>query len=131
MEMYVLDTTRDEVFQRVAQRENGGASAAPGELRAILDDLKLEEVGGASRALAVDLQKSTMSSLAAGFADVTDGGVHGAGFFVLVGARMPAVLMEVTYISNPVEEGYLGRPDFRERVVDAIVNGLRAYKDGT
>jgi N-acetylmuramoyl-L-alanine amidase len=131
MEMYVLDTTRDEVFQRVAQRENGGASAAPGELRAILDDLKLQEVGGASRALAADLQKATMSSLASEFADVIDGGVHGAGFFVLVGARMPAVLMEVTYISNPVEEGYLGKEEFRGRIVDAIVNGLRAYKDGT
>ena len=131
MEMYVLDTTRDEVFQRVAQRENGGGSAAPGELRAILDDLKLQEVGGASHALASLLQRATMASLSTGFGDVVDGGVHGAGFFVLVGARMPAVLMEVTYISNPTEEGYLGRSDFRARIVDAIVNGLRAYRDGT
>jgi N-acetylmuramoyl-L-alanine amidase len=64
------------------------------------------------------------------FGDVIDGGVHGAGFFVLVGARMPAVLMEVSFISNPIEEKYLARADYRARVADAIVNALRAYKDG-
>ena len=131
MEMYVLDTARDELTQHVAARENGGGTAAPGELRAILDDLKLAELGGRSNKLATLLQKATMSSLAPSYPDVIDGGVHGAGFFVLVGARMPAVLMEVTYISNPTEEGYLGKSDFRDRIVDAIVNGLRAYQAGT
>lgn len=132
VEMYVLDTARDELATRVAARENGGGSAAPGELRAILDDLKLAELGGRSRHLATLLQKATMSSLhgTSEFADVVDGGVHGAGFFVLVGARMPAVLMEVSFISNPIEEGYLGKADYRSRVTDAIVNALRAYRDG-
>ena len=130
MEMYILDTARDELTEKIAARENGGGEAAPGELRAILDDLKIAELGGRSNQLATLLQKATMASLGPTFPDVIDGGVHGAGFFVLVGARMPAVLMEVTYISNPTEEGYLGRNDFRERIVDAIVNGLRAYKGG-
>lgn len=132
VEMYVLDTARDELATRVAARENGGGSAAPGELRAILDDLKLAELGARSKHLAGLLQKATMASLhgSSDFADVVDGGVHGAGFFVLVGARMPAVLMEVSFISNPVEEGYLAKNDYRSRVVDAIVNALRAYRDG-
>lgn len=137
VETYVLDTARDELATRVAARENGGASAAPGELRAILDDLKLAELGARSHHLASLIQKATMASLHTGdpgkgpdFGDVVDGGVHGAGFFVLVGARMPAVLMEVSFISNPVEEGYLAKADYRSRIVDAIVNALRAYKDG-
>ena len=132
VEMYVLDTARDELANRVAARENGGASAAPGELRAILDDLKLAELGTRSKQLAALLQKATMASIhgSPDYADVVDGGVHGAGFFVLVGARMPAVLMEVSFISNPTEEGYLAKPDYRSRVVDAIVNALRAYRDG-
>lgn len=132
VETYVLDTARDDLATRVAARENGGASAAPGELRAILDDLKLAELGARSRHLATLLQKATMASLhgTKDFADVVDGGVHGAGFFVLVGSRMPAVLMEVSFISNGVEEGYLSRADYRARVVDAIVNALRAYRDG-
>lgn len=134
VEMYVLDSARDDLATRVAARENGGASAAPGELRAILDDLKLAELGNRSHHLATLMQKATMASLHGGtgqdYGDVIDGGVHGAGFFVLVGSRMPAVLMEVSFISNPTEEGYLARADYRSRVVDAIVNALRAYRDG-
>ena len=132
VEMYVLDTARDEIATRVAARENGGASAAPGELRAILDDLKLAELGTRSKQLASLMQKATMASLhgSSDFTDVVDGGVHGAGFFVLVGARMPAVLMEVSFISNAIEERYLSRTDYRSRIVDAIVNALRAYRDG-
>ena len=99
------------------------------------NDLKIAEVGARSHHLATLLQKATMSSLHAeekgvSYGDVLDGGVHGAGFFVLVGARMPAVLMEVSFISNPVEEGYLAKTDYRARVADAIVNALRAYRDG-
>lgn len=134
VEMYVLDAARDDLATRVAARENGGASAAPGELRAILDDLKLAELGTRSHHLATLMQKATMASLHGGsgkdYGDVVDGGVHGAGFFVLVGARMPAVLMEVSFISNPTEEGYLGSGEYRSRIVDAIVNALRAYRDG-
>ncbi|MBL8715864.1 MAG: N-acetylmuramoyl-L-alanine amidase [Myxococcales bacterium] len=135
IETYVLDTARDELAHRVAKRENGGGAASHGELRAILDDLKIAEVGARSHHLATLLQKATMSSLHAeekgvSYGDVLDGGVHGAGFFVLVGARMPAVLMEVSFISNPIEEGYLAKTDYRARVADAIVNALRAYRDG-
>ncbi len=135
IETYVLDTARDELAHRVAKRENGGGGASHGELRAILDDLKIAEVGGRSRHLATLLQKATMASLhveekGVSYGDVVDGGVHGAGFFVLVGARMPAALMEVSFISNPIEEGYLAKNDYRSRVADAIVNALRAYRDG-
>jgi N-acetylmuramoyl-L-alanine amidase len=136
VETYVLDTARDEIGRRVAARENGGGDARPGELRAILDDLKLAELGGRSHHLAELIQKATMASLAGAagersYADVPNGGVHGAGFFVLVGARMPAVLMEVSFISNPTEESYLASRDYQRRVADALINALRAYRDGT
>ena len=57
-------------------------------------------------------------------------GVHPAGFYVLVGARMPAVLFETSYISNPTEEQRLNSDDYKDRLVDAIVNAVRAYKEG-
>jgi N-acetylmuramoyl-L-alanine amidase len=132
LEIYVLDTARDDLARRVATRENGGASAGDGELRAILGDLKLAELGPGSRTLATLLGRATMASVQPSpeFGGAIFGGVHGAGFFVLVGARMPAVLIEAAFISNPVEEAWLAREDYRARIADGIVNALRAYKDG-
>jgi len=56
--------------------------------------------------------------------------VHGAGFYVLVGARMPAVLFETSFISNALEERRLGTERYRQKLADAIVNAVRAYRAG-
>ena len=71
-----------------------------------------------------------MASLAPSYRDVPDGGVKRAGFYVLAGARMPAVLFETSFISNPVGETRFNTGDFRQKMADAIVNAVRAYKDG-
>ena len=52
-----------------------------------------------------------------------------AGFYVLAGARMPAVLFETSFISNPVEETRLNTPDYRQKLADAVVNAVRAYRE--
>jgi N-acetylmuramoyl-L-alanine amidase len=49
---------------------------------------------------------------------------------VLVGARMPAVLLETSYISNVVEEQRLGSADYQQRLADAIANAIKAYREG-
>jgi N-acetylmuramoyl-L-alanine amidase len=61
---------------------------------------------------------------------VVDGGVHTAGFYVLVGARMPSVLLETGYISNPIEEQRLGDADYRQLLADSIANAVQAYREG-
>ena len=61
--------------------------------------------------------------------NVTDGG-HRAGFYVLVGARMPAILLETSYISNTIEEQRLGSADYQQRIADAIANAIKAYREG-
>jgi N-acetylmuramoyl-L-alanine amidase len=71
-----------------------------------------------------------MASLRDGYKDVHDGGVHTAGFYVLVGARMPSILFETSYISNPAEETRLGTDDYKQRLADAVVNAIRAYREG-
>ena len=53
-----------------------------------------------------------------------------AGFYVLAGARMPAVLFETSFISNPAEERRLDTADYRQKMADAIVNAVRAFRDG-
>jgi N-acetylmuramoyl-L-alanine amidase len=56
--------------------------------------------------------------------------VHAAGFYVLVGARMPAVLFETSYISNATDEQRLATEDYRQLLADALVNAVRAYREG-
>jgi N-acetylmuramoyl-L-alanine amidase len=130
VETYVLDTTKDEIAGRIAARENATSQAATAELGSILASLRLADQASHSNRLGELLQKSAMASLRGTYSDVTDGGVHTAGFYVLVGARMPAVLFETSYISHPTEEARLASEDYKGRLADAIVNAVRAYREG-
>jgi N-acetylmuramoyl-L-alanine amidase len=130
VETYVLDTTKDEIASRVAARENATSQAATAELGSILASLRMADQASHSTHLAELMQKAAMASMRERYADVHDGGVHTAGFYVLVGARMPSILFETSYISNPVEEQRLGTDDYRKTLADAIVNAVRAYRQG-
>ncbi len=130
VETYVLDTTRDEIAARVAARENATTQAATAELASILGGLRLADQGQRSRRLARLLDRSASSALQARYGDVVDGGVHPAGFYVLVGAAMPSVLFETSYISNPVEEQRLASEDGRQLFADAVANAVKAYREG-
>ncbi len=130
VETYVLDTTRDEIAQRVATRENATSAAATAELGSILASMRFADQASHSTHLAELMQKSAMASLKLDHPDVVDGGVHYAGFYVLVGARMPAVLFETSYISNAAEEQRLASDAYKDRLADAIANAIRAYREG-
>lgn len=130
VEVYVLDTTRDEIAARVAARENATTQAASAELASILGGMRLADEAARSTKLAQLLDRSAMAALQLKFGDVVDGGVHTAGFYVLVGARMPSVLFETSYLSNPVEEQRLASEEYRQLLADAIVNAVKAYREG-
>ena len=92
--------------------------------------MRLADQATHSTRLAELLQKAAMASIKPSHPDALDGGVHYAGFYVLVGARMPAVLFETSYISNPTEEQRLASDDYKDRLADAIANAVRAYREG-
>jgi N-acetylmuramoyl-L-alanine amidase len=130
VQTYVLDTTSDDVAARVAARENASSAQAGAEVSRLLSDLKLADLGSRSTHVAELLQRAAISSLGDKFPGATDQGVKTAGFYVLVGAEMPAVLFETSFISNAAEEERLGSGEYRQRLADAIVNAVRAYRDG-
>jgi N-acetylmuramoyl-L-alanine amidase len=130
VETYVLDTTANETAGKVAARENGASSAASNEVAQLLASMRLADQATRSTRLAELMQRSGIASLTSQYESVTDGGVHRAGFYVLVGARMPAVLLETSYISNAVEEQRLGSADYQQRLADAIANAIKAYREG-
>jgi N-acetylmuramoyl-L-alanine amidase len=130
VETYVLDTSKDEMAGRIAARENATSQAATAELGSILASMRMADQATRSAKLADLLQRAAMASLKTPYPDAQDGGVHTAAFYVLVGARMPGVLFETSYISNPMDEERLASDDYKQRLADGIVNAVKAYREG-
>ncbi len=130
IETYVLDTTRDEIAARVAARENATTQESSAELASILGGMRMADEAARSTRFAQLLQRASTSAARSRFGDAVDGGVHTAGFYVLVGARMPSVLFETSYISNATEEQRLASDDYRQLLADAIANAIKAFREG-
>ena len=133
VQTFILDEARDAdgFAARVAARENaqrGSAKAA--NIAAVMANLNIGGLSARSRHVADLLQRSTVASLMPRYPDTKDQGVKTAGFYVLVGAEMPAVLFETAFISNTDDEAHLGTADYRQKLADSIVNAVRAYKAG-
>ncbi|HEY3499121.1 MAG TPA: N-acetylmuramoyl-L-alanine amidase, partial [Polyangiaceae bacterium] len=127
---FVLDDSRDALAARIAARENSASAAAAAELANAMSRVMDRRTLGHSEEFAGLLQRAAMASLRARYSDVPDQGVRRAGFYVLAGAIMPAVLFETSFISTAQGEERLNSADYRSKLADAIVNAVRAYKEG-
>jgi len=137
-EVFILDPSReaDRRALNAVARENHAHRAAPRAMDVRLLDAQITNIAAGlglgaqtqgSRVLADLLRTATRSSLDTRYPGIDDHGTKTAGFFVLVGASMPAVLYETSFISNPGDESKLGTADYRQKLADAIVNAVRAY----
>jgi N-acetylmuramoyl-L-alanine amidase len=127
---FVLDASRDDLALRVAARENAASTEAAAELANVMSRVLDPASVARSSHFAELLQRAAMASIRPYHPDVVDLGVRRAGFYVLAGARMPSVLLETSFISNAAEERRLDDPGYRQKVADAVVNAVRAYRDG-
>jgi N-acetylmuramoyl-L-alanine amidase len=129
IESFFLGTTTDKDALRLAAKENNISPKQVSDLQVILADLKLNDPHKVipSSHLAGNIQKAVVKSLHNQYGKVRDLGVKQAPFVVLVGAEMPSILVEVSFISNPYEERRLRDPRYLDALADAIVNGLEKY----
>jgi N-acetylmuramoyl-L-alanine amidase len=127
---FVLDDSRDALSLRIAARENAASQEAAVEVANTLSQLIDRSALDRSLHFAELLQRAAISSLSARYSDVPNLGVRRAGFYVLAGARMPSVLFEASFISNARGESRLNSADYRDKLADAIVNAVRAYREG-
>jgi N-acetylmuramoyl-L-alanine amidase len=127
---FVLDASGDSLAATIAARENAASFAAMQTFADNVGAMVDSATVASSIHFAQLLQRSALASLSHDYEGVHDGGVRRAGFFVLAGARMPAVLFEVSFISNPTEEERLDTPRYRQKLADGVVNAIRAYRDG-
>lgn len=128
IETYFLSPTRSERSMRVAALENSEEMEEMGQYGKLsfLSFLNKEKII-ASNKLAIDLQKGMLGNLRKQFPNVHDNGVREAPFWVLVGAQMPAVLLEVGYISHPDESVRIAEDKYQHWMVDGLVEGVGRY----
>jgi len=129
IETFFLQKTRDARSKRIAERENKsvlkGASVLSRNI--ILDSVLSGPKIVQSNKLAIDVQRRILSNVRSRHRSVRDGGVKHAPFWVLVGASRPSVLVEVGYISHPVERQRLCNPQYQNLLAKGIAEGVDAY----
>ena len=81
----------------------------------------------ASNKLAIDIQAGILKNLRKKYKRVVDGGVREGPFWVLVGAQMPAILIETGYITNPTDAKRLFNPFFQKVLAKGIADGIESY----
>jgi N-acetylmuramoyl-L-alanine amidase len=128
IETYFLNLATDDDAIRVAAMENATSTKNISDLQKILFDLMQNAKINESSSLASFVQVSMVNHLnQKGFSRIKDKGVKQAPFYVLLGAQMPAILVETAFISNPRECERLLDPGYQERLCEAIVKGIREY----
>ncbi len=129
VETYFLNVADDRYAARLAARENGLDPGAEGraEVQRILTDFEAKSSATASRKLALGVQRELCSTLRGRYGEVHDLGVKSALFYVLLGARMPAVLVETAFISNRAEEKRLASGSYQDEVAGAIAKAVAGF----
>ncbi len=128
IETYYLSPGRSERAMRVAALENSenmSEMGAYGKL-SFLNVLNSEKII-ASNKLAIDIQKGVLNNLRKQYPNVKDNGAREAPFWVLVGAQMPAILLETGYISNPEESSRIADSKYQQWMVEGMIDGVKHY----
>jgi N-acetylmuramoyl-L-alanine amidase len=130
IETYYLNFNASAPAMEVAARENATAQSSVHDLQDLVTKIARNEKIEESRDLAADIQESLAASMQIGSRPERNRGVRKAPFVVLVGADMPSVLAEISFISNPADEQWLKKPENRQRSADGLYRGIEKYLRG-
>ena len=127
IETYTLNLASDRYAIRLAARENATSEKGMSDLQFLLADLATRANTEESARLATQVQSGLVSALRNKDAKIRDLGTKEALFYVLLGTKMPAILVETGFLSNPEEEKRLGSPGYQEDVARAIASGVQGF----
>ncbi|MFQ5354742.1 MAG: N-acetylmuramoyl-L-alanine amidase, partial [Thermodesulfobacteriota bacterium] len=127
VETYILNLSTSEEARRLAARENATTTKGISDLEFILRDLVKTAKTNDSVKLASSVQGKLVKRLRRKYSNIKGNGVKGAPFYVLVGTRMPSILVEVSFISNSREEKRLRSAKYLEEVASGISTGVVDY----
>lgn len=129
VETYYLGPTDDPYLTRLAAAENRESGYSMADMRQLLERIYAGVRQDKSRRLAVSVQGSLFHSLGKLSPEVEDRGVKAAPFIVLLATEMPAILAEVSSLSNEDEARLLTKPLYRQYIAESLADGIRAYAD--
>jgi N-acetylmuramoyl-L-alanine amidase len=113
----------------VAARENAGSDKNVGELKDLIQSITLNDKIEESRTFAQDVETSIQNQAVRSNAEAKNRGVKQAPFVVLIGASMPSILAEVGFLTNKRDESNLGKPEYRQKIAEALYKGLAHYSE--
>ena len=129
IETYYLNFATSEESLEVATRENSLSQEGLHDLQDIVKKIARNEKIEESKEFANDVQDSLSHRMQLVSQNERNRGVKKAPFVVLIGANMPSILSEISFISNPSDEKLLRKSDQRQRVADGLYRGIAAYLD--
>lgn len=130
VETYYLNFTSSRDALEVAARENAVSEKSIHELQDLVKTIALKEKIEESHEFATDVEYSLHKGLSAKNPGIRDRGVKKAPFIVLIGANMPSILAEISFVSNPGDERRLKTTDFRQRIAESLYRGIAKYVNG-
>ena len=130
VETYYLNFTSSRDALEVAARENAVSEKSIHELQDLVKKIALKDKIEESREFALDVQQSLYTGLSTKNFTMRDRGVKKAPFIVLIGANMPSILAEISFISNPTDERKLKTPEYRQKIAESLYKGVARYVGG-
>ena len=127
IETYYLNFATSQESMEVATRENAYSEKSLHDLQDLIQKIARNEKIEESKELASDIQDSLTHRLQLISQNEHDRGVKRAPFVVLIGANMPSVLSEISFVSNPTDERLLRKGDQRQRIADGLYRGIASY----
>ncbi len=130
VETYYLNFTSSPEALEVAARENAVSEKSIHELQDLVKKIALKEKIEESREFATNVQESLYGGLSLRSAGVRNRGIKKAPFIVLIGANMPSILAEISFVSNPDDERKLQTAEHRQRIAESLYQGVSKYAGG-
>jgi N-acetylmuramoyl-L-alanine amidase len=127
IETYILNLATDDEAIRVAARENATSTRNISDLDTILESLMNNAKVSESTRLASYVQQAMASALKRKYNKIRNKGIKQAPFYVLLGADMPSILIETSFISNPTECKRLVSKGYQKQLCQGIIDGIRRY----
>jgi N-acetylmuramoyl-L-alanine amidase len=127
IETYYLNLKGSAEAMEVAARENATDDQGIHELQDLVKQIARTEKIDESKEFAEDVQDSLSKRIQKSAKPVKNRGVRKAPFVVLIGADMPSILTEISFLSNPADEKMLKQPEHRQRVAEGIYQGVASY----